>query len=811
MVGFTQTGAAATTPSNPDYRFPLHTRQGVGDLSGVASEASKQIDYQLIGQGVEAAGNLAADVYQGYQLGKLQKDINKKVIDPFISRMGQVPLTEAERQAAIAEHTGVQSGLAEQKQSIFQEFMDTGEMSQATLEQSIQANVESVKRTTDRLQAALSQGQMSQKEVELRLRAVTREHINKNPGMAKALLAHAQLVEQQSGIRVIPDIKNKVDKEAAMLERKKLDFKLSQHKEVNTHIDIDQYLTNPEYAATKDAETAEKYRGREYNDNLKQRVENNDLMSKEEAIEKVPLMAASTTAKFLEFTSNAHALAANAKTIEQRKEVALQLETNATTMIALHRDAMIKNNLPRADINDHVSNLNSMTRNIINAIKDDVSGKPLADILNNTIRATNDAMKIQLNEQFGVEPFKYLSSIASPSIKDALDRLDRTGPRKDKVLRGLIELGSGYNSGAALDAVVSRDMSQNATNAVTAFRGTMESKDYENAEKIIQGIELQTVKLKDQNFTAEDLPKKLEAQESLISEIGKPEYKGKLNFGTTVKSNATNIVRDYLVDAGTVFRREMDKWNNEPHSKNYSVKLSTKLIDGQLKIVGEGVDVRGIYNRLTGQEIADKLQSSVGEAFNRGVKAMANLDNTNWERGSKSLLDAIDQDWYLPEGEGSLLAKETRNNYVDKVIKVESGGVANAKNPNSSATGVGQFISGTWNQMVDKYAPELKQGRTPEEVLALRNDPQISREMTQFLAKDNTQVLKQNNLPATDTNLYLAHFLGASTASMVLRVPDKVKLDDLLDEGVLEANSSVLKGKTVGDLKQWASRKMGGV
>ena len=655
-MALTNTGAGATTPSNPDYRFALHTREGVGDYSGRASETSKQIDIQTIGQGVEAAGKLAGEVYQGYQLGALQKDITEKVVNPFIERLGQTELSGAEQAQAIATHDLERSAYNQQKQSIFQNFMDTGEMSQASLEESITANAASVKKSSDKLQAALKQGQMSQQEFELRLNSTIREAINKNPGMAQELMAHGQRVAAASGIRIIPDLKNAVDKEAAMLERKKLDFKLAQHKEVKTHIDIDEYLQNPEYASIKDAETAEKYRGLEYNNQLEQRVKNGELMTKEEGLAARPLMASSTTAKFLEFSSQAHALAAQAKTgsIQEKADIALQLTAYAETLIALHRDNLIKNNLPRGDVNDHINNLNRATKNIIDTIKNDVSGKPIAELLNTQISSQNAAIKLQLDEQFGVEGLKYLSSIASPSIKDAWDRLDRSGTRKDKVLRGLIELGSGYNSGAALDAVISRDMSPNATNAVTALKGTMEAKDYENAEKIIQGIELHTVKLKDSNFTAENIDKKLEAQESFISEMGKPEYKGKLNFGTTVQTNATNIIRDYLVDAGTVFRREMDKWNNEPHSKNYSVKLSTKLVNGQLKVIGEGVDVRGIYNRQTGQQIADKIEASVGTAFNRGVKAMANLHDTNWERGSQQLLDAIDQDWYLPEGEGSL-------------------------------------------------------------------------------------------------------------------------------------------------------------
>lgn len=801
-MAFTNTGAGATTPSNPDYRFALHTREGVGDRSGIASELGKQIDYSLIGQGVEAGGKLATEVYQGYQLGKLQKDITEKVVNPFIDSMGN------SQNIAIATHDIEQSAYNQQEASIFNQLGQGG--SSKEFESNIAANAASVKKSSDRLQAALKQGQMSQQEFELRLNATIREAINKNPGMTQELIAHGQNVAAMSGIRMIPDVKNEVDKEAAAAQKRQLNFEYSQHARVNTFIDPTRYENDPEYRSQRMSETEEKLRGQNYLTQLKQGVDTNELMSKEEAKENVPKMGAATQAVFTDIASAVSALAANAKTPQDKANIASQAETYAANALVQYRSDLTKNNFPRQHINDHINMLEKMSKNIIGAIQSDTSGKSLADVLNTQVGIQSAATKLHLNSKYNVDGFKLLYGMASPSVRDHWDRMQRTSPNKDRILNGLLEMSSGFDSMNALDAVIGKNIDPNRTDAVTAFKGVMESKDYENAEKIVQGINLHTVQNKDKNFaTPSDLISKLEAQESLISEIGKSEYKGKLNFGQTMSENATNIVRDYLIDASTLFRREVDKINNEPTSKNYNVKLSTKLENGQLKIIGEGVDIRGLFNRYTGQQIADGLQKKYGEAFNRGVRAMSNLHNTNWEQGSKQLLDAIDQDWYLPEGQGSLYSKE-RSNYIDKVIKVESNGIANAKNPNSSATGVGQFISSTWNQMIDKYAPELKQGRTPEEVLALRNDPNISREMTNYLAQDNAKVLKQNSIPVNDTNLYLSHFLGASTAAMVLRVPDKVKLDDLLDEGVLEANSSVLKGRTVGDLKKWANRKMGG-
>jgi len=49
---------------------------------------------------------------------------------------------------------------------------------------------------------------------------------------------------------------------------------------------------------------------------------------------------------------------------------------------------------------------------------------------------------------------------------------------------------------------------------------------------------------------------------------------------------------------------------------------------------------------------------------------------------------------------------------IDSIIGAESGGDPNAKNPNSSATGAGQFISSTWLDTIKAARPDLAQGKS---------------------------------------------------------------------------------------------------
>lgn len=144
---------------------------------------------------------------------------------------------------------------------------------------------------------------------------------------------------------------------------------------------------------------------------------------------------------------------------------------------------------------------------------------------------------------------------------------------------------------------------------------------------------------------------------------------------------------------------------------------------------------------------------------------------------------------------------------VDQITRVESGGDPYAKNPNSSATGAAQFIESTWLDMMAKHRPDI-QG-TPQELLALRNDPQLSREMTAAYAADNGLILKNAGFDANPGNTYLAHFAGPQGAVKVLSADPNTPVSQILGEAAMKSNK-FLQGMTAGDLQAWASRKMGG-
>lgn len=100
--------------------------------------------------------------------------------------------------------------------------------------------------------------------------------------------------------------------------------------------------------------------------------------------------------------------------------------------------------------------------------------------------------------------------------------------------------------------------------------------------------------------------------------------------------------------------------------------------------------------------------------------------------------------------------------YLGRMVTQESNGDPNARNPNSSATGLGQFIGSTWEELRQRH-PELR--LTPDG----RTDPEQARRANRQLTLNNAGVLSENNLPVTPQNLYMTHFLGASGGPQFLR------------------------------------------
>lgn len=145
---------------------------------------------------------------------------------------------------------------------------------------------------------------------------------------------------------------------------------------------------------------------------------------------------------------------------------------------------------------------------------------------------------------------------------------------------------------------------------------------------------------------------------------------------------------------------------------------------------------------------------------------------------------------------------------VNRIIGVESGGDPNAKNTKSSAEGLGQFIDSTWFHMVRKYRPDIANGKTNAQLKALKRDPALSREMTTRYVEENAALLKKHGFPVNVRNLYVMHFLGSGEGPKLLRADPNQPVSSFISTQSINANKTVLSGKTAQQVLDWAARAM---
>ncbi|MGL4495354.1 MAG: transglycosylase SLT domain-containing protein [Beijerinckiaceae bacterium] len=130
----------------------------------------------------------------------------------------------------------------------------------------------------------------------------------------------------------------------------------------------------------------------------------------------------------------------------------------------------------------------------------------------------------------------------------------------------------------------------------------------------------------------------------------------------------------------------------------------------------------------------------------------------------------------------------TNFNYLLRTAQRESAMNPTAKAGTSSATGLFQFIEQTWLQMVkadggkhglNRYAEAIEQRGSRyavndpglrQEILNLRNDPQVSAVLAGELSRRNGASLAQAlGRAPTEGELYVAHVMGARGAAHLIR------------------------------------------
>jgi hypothetical protein len=140
--------------------------------------------------------------------------------------------------------------------------------------------------------------------------------------------------------------------------------------------------------------------------------------------------------------------------------------------------------------------------------------------------------------------------------------------------------------------------------------------------------------------------------------------------------------------------------------------------------------------------------------------------------------------------------------YVFHVCQLESGCNDAARNRGTNAGGRYQFMPGTWDALRRAH-PELHLtagGRFDR--------AQADRAFRVFTAENGTVLERALGRQPTNSELWLAHFLGSAGARKFLTAGDQTPLLAVVGPKVIAKNRFLRELRTVAGLRRWARAKM---
>ncbi|MBX2804807.1 MAG: hypothetical protein KTR19_02450 [Hyphomicrobiales bacterium] len=135
-----------------------------------------------------------------------------------------------------------------------------------------------------------------------------------------------------------------------------------------------------------------------------------------------------------------------------------------------------------------------------------------------------------------------------------------------------------------------------------------------------------------------------------------------------------------------------------------------------------------------------------------------------------------------------LAPSETETRFLDRLMKAESGGRLNAKNPRSSALGPFQFIESTFYEVVTRHLPKVAEDKSYVEIQKLRTDLAVSRSAALAYTRQNAAFLDKRGIKPEAGFLRLAFLVGPHGAAKVISAEPDTLLSELLSSSALAAN-----------------------
>lgn len=771
----TKTGLSA-----PNLGAASFVRQGVVDKSGLlegqgqaaalgvtaTAKRTEAVALENLSKVIPGVVDTGLEIHKGVALANLQQEQNQE-IDAFLQARKDPNLarTSAENAASLdlASHS-------------LWDKLGKGEATIGDLD----ANLEAFDKETQALQAANQQGIVQPSELQTRLLAITRKHINANPGLSNELLNHAEKILALSGVSSLRDTKQKLDDSAAKAFEQQKNFLQKEASKHNIEFDVFQ-MDNPDYLGEiqdkvnqrkRDLNTFTNINEDEKVRNIKTTQQSDDFFRTKGS----GLLRGALTAFNLDATQ---ILQAN----KDNPEAAMQQVNDLVDqyMVEAQENLGPVASLSSGDGKFHLDTLKSTLEGVVTRLGNAATGKARLEVLTTQHGITEKLQEMQIQGVVNVPALKIIAS------NDGLLSWVRRNPHiEDKLIHGFSSIMTGDSRNPLVaEMMKSSTNTPGVKDAVGVSKALLEagrSEEFMKSVRVFKDVSQSGQMSNDDMFHFMD---------SFMDSFSQ-RFVGE----QARKAGTSEAITDVFAMAG-----------------QYTEYLGTAL---QNKTQGKDVraiEVPGVGIRYVAKG-DPKLESELNEKYakrvNMMVKTFANIGGwTNdqaWQqiKGAYSELLKVDG-----SGAGSTTSGTVSPNVTDKIIGVESGGKSDAKNPNSTATGLGQFIEGTWLEEIKNSFPNLIQGKSKQEILDLRKDPEISRQVLDKHTQRNGDALRSASLPVNDTTLYLAHFLGVGAASKVLKSSPDTPISSVLGQDAINANKSILGGdKTVAHVIKFAERKM---
>lgn len=176
------------------------------------------------------------------------------------------------------------------------------------------------------------------------------------------------------------------------------------------------------------------------------------------------------------------------------------------------------------------------------------------------------------------------------------------------------------------------------------------------------------------------------------------------------------------------------------------------------------------------------------------------------ERDALVTVTQIEIDGVRKSAEEAAKRTSVSGDFISAMINVESRGRTDARNDRSSATGLGQFITETWDRLFKKTFPERASGMSDGEIAARRTNRDDSIALIKVYAEENQRALEKAGLDTSNRNQYLAWFAGATGAIKLLRADPGTDATSILGQQAARANPTIIPGKSAGQVIDWADR-----